>query len=58
MGFWDTVSRAVGDRIEREASQRILREKDPEVKGLSAETAAAIERGEVEIVDDDQEGQR
>lgn len=37
-----------------ESSERILREKDPPVKGLSAETAAAVERGELEIVDDDE----
>ena len=53
-GFWDTVSRAVGDKIERESSQRILREKDPAVKGLSAETADAIEAGEIEIVEDEE----
>lgn len=55
MGEWrDTLGRVFGDRIERAASQRILREKDPAVKGLSAATAAAVEAGELEIVDDDE----
>jgi len=38
VGFWDTVARALGDRIEREASQELLRRKIPATKGLAAET--------------------
>lgn len=47
--LWDLAS----GRLERERSQEILRDKIPPTKGLSAETAAAIERGELAIVDDD-----
>lgn len=38
---WDAINRAIGDGVEREASQELLREKYPPVKGLSAETAEA-----------------
>jgi hypothetical protein len=34
-----------------------VRQKIPQVRGLSAETMAAVEAGEVEIVDDDPQAQ-
>jgi len=52
---WETVRRLLTDDLERERSAEILRAKIPQVKGLSAETAAAVASGELEIVTDDGE---
>jgi hypothetical protein len=38
---------------ERRRGEEIVRQKVPQVRGLSAETMAAVETGEVEIIDDD-----
>lgn len=50
---WDHVSGA----DERHRGEEIVRQKVPRVRGLSAETMAAVEAGEVEIVDDDPQAQ-
>lgn len=50
---WDLIKWLASGALESERSQEILREKNPPVKGLSAETAEAVERGDVEIVEDD-----
>lgn len=49
MGAWDKFT----GRDAMERSQEILRTKFPHERGLSAETAAAAQAGELEIVDDD-----
>jgi hypothetical protein len=50
---WDHLSGA----DERRRGEEIVRHKMPQVRGLSAETMAAVEAGEVEIVDDDPQAQ-
>lgn len=48
---------AIGGWDERSRSEEIAREKIPPVKGLSAETMAAIEAGKLEIASDDDQSQ-
>jgi hypothetical protein len=50
---WDLLSGA----DERRRGEEMVRQKVPQVRGLSAETMAAVEGGEVEIVDDDPQAQ-
>jgi len=51
--LWDQLS----GKLEQRSSEEILRRKMPAHRGLSAETYAAVEAGELVIDDDDPQAQ-